>query len=828
LGCPAVPDISSDAGTTGPFRVGPEGGEVIREGVVLVVPPGALDTEIILSVTVVDTGIPEVPERKRISFGYRVSPSNLVLRAPVTLRIPWQEDRRVSGVKPSAYDVRRNQGTEPYLALPGATLDPDVPGMMKAESERLGTFWITSPALPTVSALELTPEESAVGAGQAQQLTARVLDAAGDPIPDVPVTWTVLPPRMGSVDAAGLFTAASPGTAYITAEAAGLTAEAVVRVQGTTVGPSTFVHETPFPTGNDLHGALHANGHLAVVGDNGTVLVRSPLGSWTRTFSSPGVTLTAVAGPLPGQGVAVGSVGTQGAVVSFGAGAQATFKAFPTCTPRAAWFDGTHGMAVGDGNDVLVYRNGQWEAEYSPSFESLLSVVGDGQGGFVTLGNLGSLYKFDPVTRSWDSLFQARLSVQLSAGLLLDAAGSEAWAVGGGKLWHFAFGAWTPVNLPSSPVLDAHTSLSLVDGRVVVGGRKGPRGYLLWRPVGGGGWKFRTMRGPQVPRGLSGAGGLGVAVGDRGMLWEYTQDNFEETSRGPYGDVVDLAVTAADVLAAMNTCLDDACWVKEGSVLVRAADGSWSALGGPQPFAGEVTALAARSASEVYVATPSVLYRYDGQAWTSLAVTGATPAAFTRLGFCGTALWVVGPAGGMWKGTPAPAGGPVSEVVELPVSLLAPTQDLQALHCAEGNEMWVGGNGTLLQGRSARNSANFRHADWRAVWSPAQGECFAFGDAPFAFHWDTKRLRLVDQLGPLRPDVIHSAWGSKPDNVFAVGMSSLPARFAFALRFDGLQWLPVDPGTGQEPLVIRGRSDTELWLGTRSGGLLRAVVPATP
>jgi hypothetical protein len=160
VGCPDIPDISADAGTTGPFRVGPEGGEVVREGAVLSIPPGALDQEIILSVTVVDTGMPEVPDRKRISFGYRISPSNLVLRTPMTLRIPWIDDRQVSGVKPSSYDMRRNQGTEPYLALPGATADELLPGLVKAETEKLGTFWITSPATPTLSAPAHAPNLS--------------------------------------------------------------------------------------------------------------------------------------------------------------------------------------------------------------------------------------------------------------------------------------------------------------------------------------------------------------------------------------------------------------------------------------------------------------------------------------------------------------------------------------------------------------------------------------------------------------------------------------------------------------------------------------------
>ena len=228
-------------------------------------------------------------------------------------------------------------------------------------------------------------------------------------------------------------------------------------------------------------------------------------------------------------------------------------------------------------------------------------------------------------------------------------------------------------------------------------------------------------------------------------------------------------------------------------------------------------------------ATPSSIYRFDGQAWTSVTVSSLSTPTFGKLGVCGDALWAIGPQGGMWKGTPLLQGGPVETLAPAPsAGPIPPKQDLQAFSCGEQNETWIGGNGTLLQNRAPRGTAKFQHADWRAVWSPAKGECFAFGDAPFGFYWDTRRLRLLDQLGPLRPDVINGLWGSKPDNLYAVGMSSLPTRVAFALRFDGLQWLPVDPGTEQEPLVLRGRSDTEIWMGTRSGGLLRAVPPQPP
>jgi hypothetical protein len=154
-------------------------------------------------------------------------------------------------------------------------------------------------------------------------------------------------------------------------------------------------------------------------------------------------------------------------------------KVFASCEPRALWYDGTHGMAVGYGNDVLVRRNGTWVTEYSPSFETLLSVVGDGAGGFVTVGSRGSIYKYDPAKKAWDSLYQTQLATLLTAGVLLDAAGSEAWAVGGNKLWHFAAGGWTAANLPPAPVITEATTLGVVDGRIVIGGRANKAGYAL-------------------------------------------------------------------------------------------------------------------------------------------------------------------------------------------------------------------------------------------------------------------------------------------------------------------------------------------------------------
>ncbi len=130
--------------------------------------------------------------------------------------------------------------------------------------------------------------------GDHQQFTAKVtdptgavLDAHGDLVRRAPAWATSTPPAC--------FVATDPGNATVTARAGMQTATATVNVQGNAVGPSTFVHENPFPTGNDLWGGALAPGGLGTVfvGANGTVLAEDGSGQWSRLFSTPGVVLKA-------------------------------------------------------------------------------------------------------------------------------------------------------------------------------------------------------------------------------------------------------------------------------------------------------------------------------------------------------------------------------------------------------------------------------------------------------------------------------------------------------------------------------------------------------
>jgi Bacterial Ig-like domain (group 2) len=850
--CPNI-DTGEDGGGTGPITVGPEGGIFVRQGAVLDIPRNAVATTTTIVVTVIDTGIPEVPERKRISFGYRFSPSTLVFKSPIKIYLPWLSDRVPQAVDTATFDMRRQQGSDAYLPLGGLNVHADLTAV-EAQTDKLGLFWITSPSKPNIARLEIDPEEAVLRVGETQQFTARVIDPTGAVIP-VEVAFRVVPARVASITAdGGLLTALDPGTATVHATAADQSVRATVHVQGTTPGPQTFVHENPFPTGNDLWSGMVLPAGLGVVyvGANGTVLHQQPSG-WSRLFSTPGVVFKAVAGSAAGTAAVVGVQGTNGILIELAGSGTPKTVVLQNFDPRAMWFDGTHGMAVGYGNDVLARRNGAWVRDDSPSFETLLSVVGDGAGGFVTVGSRGSIYKWDPARKVWDSLYQTQLAVLLTAAHLTDATGTEAWAAGGSKLWHFSGGAWTAINMPATPVLTEVNAMGRADNRLVMTGRLNKEGWVFTYDFVGGplpdagvpdpdagtadggsgvdggftptpGWTAFTVRAPQIPRGFFSAGPASTeayVVGDLGAIYQYAgSGTFTELSSGFYGDVVDVKVALnGEVFAAANVCANSNCTAKTGTVYTRTGPGQWAQVGN-QTFT-EIFAMTVRTPTELMVATVPAMYRWDGISWTGVPVTGGLNVPMRAMKFCGNTLHGVGTGGNHWR------GGATTLTLQ---SSVAVGIDQFGLDCPNENELWAAGTGSLASRTGsanwvARSTQGVNHAPYRAVWSPGQGEAYAFGDARFGAYWNTEEVQVIDAPGGLIPDVINGLWGSTVDNLYAVGSMTFPIQTGLALRFDGYQWRLVDSGSQRPVTSIDGASSTEIWLGTTSGGVLKSVAP---
>lgn len=834
--CPVVslPDGAAD----NEIVVGPQGGIFVRTCGGLNIPAGAFDTEQRIFVTLApESSIPTVPGRARISPGCRLSPATLVPKVPLTIYLKWDPAKLVAGVDPGTYDLRRQTGSEAYTALPGAQTNTG-DGIVEAKTDKLGLFWITSPGQPNVERLELDPEEAQLRVGDTKQFTGRVVSPTGETL-DVPITWSVVPPRVASIDATGLLTATDPGIATVTARAGMQSATAKVYVQGTTVGPVTYVHENPFPTGNDLLGGAFAPAGLGTVyaGGNGTVLVESSTGAWSRPLSYPGLTLKAVAGTSLEDAVAIGQTGSTAVLIQFKGVMAPVVRVFqPTAISdlTALWFDGTHGMGVGTGNEVVIRRNGMWTTEYHPSFEALLSVIGDGTGGFTVVGDLGSIYKWDPARKVWDSLYDTRLAVKLDAAQLVDFATGEAWAVGANRLWHFVGTGWVAENLPATPALSKTTSIGLFDSKIFIGGEQRlttmplptAKGVVLARSEAvstDGGmnevtWASFELRGQQVPRRIFGDASRGRVVGDLGAVWAWnaTSQTFVETSKGFQGNVADLAVVDGDLFAAVNECADVRCTGRVGTVMHRAAAGGFEPLG-TFPTTEPVSAIAARGTNEVVVASETAIWLWDGASWSAL-LTG-TSGTIMDFAWCGERL--VGPStsGAVYLG---------------PLTNLSPNTatfvPLMSAHCPTPTEIWVAGqqylaSNTGTNGWQQRASDSISQASWQAVWSPGPNEAFAFGDAMFGVYWDTEDLQLQDSTGPIGIDVTTAMWGNRIDNLYMAGLSKLPSVFGFMLRFDGVTWTLIDSGAHRKGTTLVGKSTNEIWLGTEGGGVLKAVPP---
>lgn len=812
-GCPPVVDTGVDGG--GVIVVGPEGGKFIREGVYIDIPRGAVGSETSITVEVVDDDVITRPVtgRKRISYGYVFRPTALVFKEPVTIGARWLEDRiPAAGIDPATFDMRRATKDDPFTQLPSPDSLP-TEQVVTARSDRLGAFWITSPLKPAVSEISLTPDQATLRVGETVAFTAKVTDPAGNELPEVQIKWSIVAPRVASVKD-GLVEALAPGIATLTAQAGDVVKTATISVVGTTVGPQTFLHENPFPTGNDLHGGALSGGTAFFVGANGTVLARSQDG-WSRLYSTPAVTLTGIGGSFPAGAVAVGTSGNSGVLVELKDPAMApTVQIFPSALPRALAFDGTHGMAVGSGNDVIVRRNGAWEVVYSPSFETLTDVKGNGAGGFVTVGNRGSIYLFDPVTGTWDSLYDTQLNVLLVDGVLTDATGTEGWAIGANKLWHFEAAGWTAINLPASPVLDGLTAIGVLGGNVVVAGRQQNQPYLLvFAPdgMGGGAWTSQALRPGQLIRDIFGSGAEGYAVGDFGSVWQYGMGTFTEVSRGFYGDVADVFATSAVQVAAVNECATADCTARSGKVMLRSATGAWEELGF-QPFTGPLFSVAAKGPTDVFAGGEGVVWHYDGMSWTPQFFSGAP---INGMAVCGNDVWAVGAGGGVYKGAGA----------TLTAQNALGGNDLYAVHCQSASEVWIAGDQALFRNRTAVNDMDVTHALYRAVWTPAGNEVYGFGEDSFGTYWDTANLNVINQPGGTHPEVVTGLWGSSVDNLYAVAWTVNPLTFGYGLRFNGAQWSLVDTGAQRNPTSIHGYSATDIFIGTEGGGILKGVAP---
>lgn len=220
----------------------------------------------------------------------------------------------------SALTGRTVTWTVDHGAVASVAADGTVTGLtpgsttVRATSEGVvGTAALTVVDTATVvGSVTVSPGAPALETGATTALTATVHDTAGAVVVGAPVAWSSDPPGVATVDAAGVVTAVSPGTAVVTANSGGVEGAATVTVTdppppavatvdvspsstSLTVGATAALTATPRAAdGSALTGRpvawSTAQGGVASVNGSGTV---TGVGAGTTTITA---TVEGVAG----------------------------------------------------------------------------------------------------------------------------------------------------------------------------------------------------------------------------------------------------------------------------------------------------------------------------------------------------------------------------------------------------------------------------------------------------------------------------------------------------------------------------------------------------
>jgi uncharacterized protein YjdB len=162
---------------------------------------------------------------------------------------------------------------------------------------RTGTATIVVLDRP-VAAVTLTPASTAVVVGGTVQLTARTTDAAGNVLAGRSVTYSSSNTALATVSAAGLVTAALPGTVTITATSEGRTGTATVRVDPVPVAAVQVAPSNPVVlTGSTVQLVATARSASGTVLTGRTVTWRSGSAA-IATVSATGLVTAQAAGTV--------------------------------------------------------------------------------------------------------------------------------------------------------------------------------------------------------------------------------------------------------------------------------------------------------------------------------------------------------------------------------------------------------------------------------------------------------------------------------------------------------------------------------------------------
>jgi hypothetical protein len=211
------------------FTVGPEGKTISFENgaVTLTFPAGALSELVTFSAAPISAPAGTTPIE---GTTYELSPSMNFLN-PVQVTIRYSQ--LPQGVRSSEVAIYKLASSGPQKQ--GLQTSDAITKTVTASVMSFSTYAILAEA---VGSVVITPSSAAVTVGSTVQLTAMPRSAAGEDLPDRPVSWETSNATIAGVSSSGLVTGAAAGSASITATSGGKAGTSQVTVSAAGADPA--------------------------------------------------------------------------------------------------------------------------------------------------------------------------------------------------------------------------------------------------------------------------------------------------------------------------------------------------------------------------------------------------------------------------------------------------------------------------------------------------------------------------------------------------------------------------------------------------------------
>jgi hypothetical protein len=459
---------------------------------------------------------------------------------------------------------------------------------------------------------------------------------------------------------------------------------------------------------------------------------------------------------------------------------------------RAIWGASSSDVfAVGNQGLIKRFDGTSWTLMPSPVPAGLTGVGGNNASDVYAWGATVLLH-FDGT--AWQVVPTPPTDLTTAAAVTLDGGLLVAGRTFGGtpRLDHYDGSVWQPIPLGSSTTVEKLWAASLSNIYSIE--RDDPNDVGVVRRFDGNGWSQLF-----VGQGFSANDVWGLSANDVSIVGRST---LEPVAVSNHFDGIGWQRVIVPEHLEFTAIRGNASELYAGdrSGLAHSERNIWSV---PVQLPDIRTELWADSSGSIIVASDANLYRYDGQAWQTLAI----PALASTLAvvdydhlyigdFFGSGVQSYEEGSG-WTNI----GGAGSGTGTLTSLLALATDDVYVAHrpfISFGTPIYTVKHYDGLQWQTVLSTSAARV---KGLWG--MGSHVIAYDATTALHWDG--VDWVEHKFPTGTQM-NAMWGLRHDDVYAVGTGGSLA------HFDGSQWVSLDSNTTSDLVAITGTSATDIYI----------------